>query len=648
MKELKHLFNPLLIGGMEIKNRIIMSPMGTNLCSDDGEVTQSLINYHAARAEGGVGLIITEDVTIGPKYSMNTLKLNDDRFIPGWKNLSSKVHEFGTKIAPQLIHPSFNARPSLKGTQPVSASPVQSRATRQISRELTIDEIGEFIEQFALMAGRAQEAGCDAVMLHCAHNHHLLGSFLSALHNKRTDEYGGSILKRLKLTLEVIQSIRSKVGPDFPILIRISGAEFETGGRTVEETQYIAPLLVEAGVNAIQISAGTLNLPWISTPPMGTPLAPNASYAEKVKRVVDVPIICGTRITNPFIAEDILATGKANAVAMARTLLIDPAFPQKAAEGLWEDIRPCIGDLHCLASVIADRQICCSFNPSVGREAETAIEQTQNPKSVVVIGGGPGGMGAAQVAALRGHCVTLLEKASKLGGQLLIASFPPMKQEIVHQVQYLARQIYKAGVTVKLNQEVSAETVKALKPDIVILATGGLPSIPASFSVAKNKNVITAWNVLQGSVSVGPKVVVIGGGQVGCEVADFIAHPVNDLNPRGNSVTLLEMMDSVALDDKSSNRSMLIQRLLAKGVRIITSAKVTDIQDNTIKYQVDGREEVIQNIDSTVVSVGTRSNNELKEELDETQYELHIIGDALKPRKVVDAIWEGSEIARKI
>jgi 2,4-dienoyl-CoA reductase-like NADH-dependent reductase (Old Yellow Enzyme family)/thioredoxin reductase len=648
MKELKHLFNPISIGAIEVKNRIVMSPMGTNLASPNGEVTQSLISYYAARAEGGVGLIVTEDATIGPKYGVNSLMLNDDRFISGWIDLARAIHAFGAKIAPQLIHPSFNARSALTGVQPVAASPIPSRFFREIPKELTVDEIDEIIEQFGMAASRAQEAGCDAVLIHCAHNYHMLGSFMSALHNKRVDAYGGSVEGRLRLPLEVIRRIRSKVGPSFPILIRISGAEFEPGGRTIEETQYIAPLLVEAGVNAIQISAGTLNVPWISTPPMGTPLAPNAPFAEAVKQAVDVPVICGTRITNPQVAENVLANNRADMIAMGRALLADPAFPNKAAMGLWEDIIPCVGDLYCLVSVLSDRKICCMTNPSVGLEKEMALLPTESPKKVLVAGGGPAGLEAARVAALRGHKVTLLEKTSKLGGQLLMAAFPPMKQEIVHVIQYLTTQVYKVGVQVELSQEVTAKVVKRLQPDVVIVATGGVPRILTKLSGTDGSNVVTAWDVLQGHVLVGPKVLVVGGGKVGCEVADFIAHPVNDRNPRGNQVTLLEELDNVALDEFSSFRSVLIQRLLTKGVRIITSAKATDILTDGVKYRTADKEETIRGMDTIVLALGTKSNDGLSVELNGSSCRTFVIGDAREPRRAVEAIKEGAEIGRTI
>ena len=263
MKSLKHLFTPIGIGAIEVKNRILMAPMEVNLATPDGMVTSSIIHYFTARARGGVGLIITGDTTISAsaRYTVNGLSLHDDRFIPGWRELVRSVHAHGAKIGPQFIHPSFNARPALTGTHPVAASAIPSYRLRQIPRELRVEEIEEIIEQFGEAARRAQEAGCDALQIHCAHMHHLLGSFLTPLYNKRTDAYGGSLAGRLRLPLEVVRRIRSKVGPGFPILIRISGDEFQPGGRNIQESQYIAPLLVEAGVDAIHISAGTGNNP---------------------------------------------------------------------------------------------------------------------------------------------------------------------------------------------------------------------------------------------------------------------------------------------------------------------------------------------------------------------------------------------------
>jgi len=644
---LRYLFNPLRIGAMEVKNRLAMAPMGTNLASPEGKVTPSLVSYYQARARGGVGLIITDDTTITSSaiYHPNGLRLDQDSLIQSWKGLAQAVHAYGAKIAPQLVHPSFNAPSIFSGVQPVAASPIPSRRFREIPRELTVEEIKGIVRQFGEASRRAQEAECDAVQIHCAHMHHLLGGFLSPLHNKRTDAYGGSLEGRLRLPLEVIRHIRSKVGPGFPILVRISGDEFQPGGQTLEESKQIASLLVEGGVDAIQVSAGTGNNFWVVVPPTGSPEAPNAFLAEQIKKEVKVPIICVGRIHHPWAAENLLKNGKADMVAMGRALVADPELPNKAARGAWDEIAPCVGDSMCLVFVQMEQKIRCLINPAAGREEEMDLPPAAAAKKVLVIGGGPAGMEAARVAALRGHRVTLMERTSKLGGQLLLASFPPMKQEYTCIIQYLAHQVKKAGVQVELNREVDPEVVSSFQPQVIIMATGAVPLVPDIPGIDM-KHVVTAWDVLAGRTLVGPKVIVVGGGKVGCETADFIAHPVDDLTLRGNRVTIVEMLENIALDEKSMARSLLIQRLKGKGVEIIVGAKVIEILPDGVKYLTEGREETLRSMDHIVLAMGAKSEKILSEKV--SGIPVFIIGDAKHPRTAVEAIAEGWEIGRKI
>jgi 2,4-dienoyl-CoA reductase-like NADH-dependent reductase (Old Yellow Enzyme family)/thioredoxin reductase len=648
-RELKNLFSPIRIGNVEIANRVVMSPMATNLCSPDGSVTEAQIDHYVARARGGVGLIIAEDCTVGPNYVARTVSLANDKFIPGWKKLTETVHVYGTKIMPQIFHPSFNAPSALNnGAQPVAASPIPNLHSREIPRELTTEEILGIIEQFGETARRAKEGGCDGVQIHCAHMHHLLGSFLTPYYNKRTDEYGGPLEGRLRLPLEVIQRVRSKVGPGFAILVRISGEEYMPGGLTVEQTSYLAPLLVEAGADAIHVSGGTSTNAWVTIAPTGSPQAQFADLAASVKKVVNVPVICVGRITEPWMAESIIAQGKTDMVAMARALLADPEWPNKVKTGRWEDIAPCVGDTQCLIQVVFGHPVSCLINPAAGKDRQMEIVPTKTPKKVLVVGGGPGGMEAARTAALRGHKVTLMEKSAKLGGQLHLAAFAPMKQEYTLAIQYLANQVQKSGVRVELNREVIVEDILKSGTDVVVVATGGLAIMPSEILGIQGQNVVSAWDVLSGRVFPGPNVVIIGGGKVGCEAADYIAHPVDDMNPMGNKVTVLEMLPHVIMDDFSPWRTVLIQRLQNKGVKIITEAKVIEILADGVKYDKNGKQEILKGLNHVVVSMGTRSNNPFGEKLKRGSFEVHVIGDAKEPRDAMKAIAEGAEVGRRI
>ena len=650
MPSFPKLFSPMKIGSIEVKNRIVMSPMTTDMAAKDGEPTDRLIAYYAARAAGGVGLIVTEDTSIGPSYSMHTLRINDDRLIPSWKMFVERVHSHNCLIAPQLMHPTFNARAFINdGNKPVAVSPHASRIARELCHELSIIEIEALVDKFVEDALRAQAVGCDAVMLHCAHNHHLLGSFLSPLSNKRSDAYGGDLMGRAKLALDVVRKIRKAVGPDFPILTRISAREVEPGGRAIEESMLLAPLLVDAGINAIQISTATLgSLPFRTTPPMGTPLAPNANDAELIKSVVDVPVICGTRITQPYIAEDVLEKNKADFVGMGRTLLADPAFPNKSKAGELEDIIPCWGCLHCLATANADKTVVCSSNAAVGLEREMEEIPTEIPKKILVVGGGCAGLEVARITANRGHDVTLCERTSKLGGQLYIASVAPLKQETTLLIKYLAAQVHKAGVNVRMCHEVTLDTIKEIAPDIVIDATGGRPISGEFIEGCNGKNVLQAWDVLAGKVLPGQNSVVIGGGQVGSETADFLVHPVNDMHPFGNRVTLLELQDNIALKERTSARSLMISRLVEKNVTVITSAKVIRIGDTSVTYEKDSCEHTLDGVDSVILGIGTSPNHDFQELMKANGIEYHAVGDVVEPRQAGHAILEAAQLGIKL
>jgi len=650
----KYLFSPIKIGPMEVRNRIVMPPMGTRYGVADGSVTDAHIGYYEARAKGGAGLIIVEVTTPNSvrKYmGPTTLGLFDDSLIPGWSALAKAVHAHGAKLTTQLLDPGPEGASIFSGVQPVGASPVASRTWREVPRELSIDEIEDVVNDFAEATRRAREAGLDAIHLHAAHGYSMIGSFMSPFFNKRTDAYGGSLEGRCKLLVDIIRGIRAKVGSDFPIIVRVSGDDRVPGGRTVEETQFISPILVEAGADALEISGGSVPAAfWAVTPPSGTPLALNASFSEAIKKVVTVPVIAVGRITSPQLAEFILANGKADLVSIGRALMADPELPNKAAAGNFEDIAPCVGDNYgCLGTAMLGIPATCIMNPAMGKEKEMAIVPAEKPKRVLIAGGGPAGLEAARVAALRGHQVTLFDKEPKLGGQVNLACVPPFMQELSQIIKYLGRQVEKVGVKIELGQEVTPELVEEVKPDVVIVATGAAPAVPQDIPGIDKDRVVTAWDVLAGKAAATAKdVVILGGGLVGCETAEFLAESGENLAAGRTTVTVLEMQDAVALDMTLEPRHLLMMRLKAKGITILTSAKVKEILDDGVVYVRDGKEESIHNVDNIILALGARPVNDLSEKLEGKVPEVYVIGDAKEPRKVFEATAEAAQVARKI
>ena len=667
-KSLQRLFSPIKISSMELKNRIAMAPMATNYTNRDGTISEQYKAYIEARAKGGAGLIILEVTSIDGSfpYVPNTVGLWDDKHIASMHGLTDAVHAHGAKLIPQISHPGPESLSFLHGIQPVGPSAVMCYSNKVMCRELSADEISRIVEQFGDAARRAREAGCDGLELHAAHCYMLLGSFISALRNKRTDAYGGSIESRLKLHLEVLKNIRAKAGRDFPVIMRLSGDELTPGGRDIRGTQYIAPILAEAGVDAFHISSGTFpQMSWRILPPTGTPLGLNTALSAAVKQAVKVPVAVVGRINDPRFAEDILNRNEADLIVMGRALLADPELPNKAMEGRFDDIAPCMGcGLGCIAGRgVGGRPMTCVINPTVGREREMEIAPTARPKKVMVVGGGPGGLEAARVAAIRGHKVALYEKQAKLGGQLNLASVPPMKQEIAKATQYLSHQIAKAGVEVQLDTEVTAAVVEQVKPDVVIVATGGealIPNIPG----VKGKEVVSAHDVLTGTVPMPHgEVLIIGGGMVGLETAEFLAHPGHNPVIGRTAVTIVEMLDDVGTDMVAEGRTLLMQRLYEEGAMILTCRKVKRIledgvvvvntiketkPDKTVVYRDGQLEETIRGMDSIVLAMGARAVDTLSASIKGKVAEVYVIGDAKQPRKALEAIAEGADLARKI
>jgi len=643
----KKLFEPVQIGSMKLKNRIVMPPMVTNYATAEGGVTERLKAYHAARARGGVGLIIVEASYVHPngKGFSHQLGLYKDDLIPGLRGLVDAVHAHGARIAIQLYHGGRQTSSRVTGSPIVAPSPLPWAEGQEVPRQLTAEEIHALAEAFGEAARRAKEAGFDAVEVHGAHGY-LINEFLSPHSNRRSDAYGGTSENRMRFPLEVVARVREKVGPGFPVIYRLSAVEFVPDGLTLEDTTAFARKLVEAGVDAIHVSAGIhASSAWIIQP-MAIPQGCLVEYAAAIREAIGarIPVIAVGRIKEPAMAERILQEGRADLVAMGRALLADPDLPRKVAEGKTDDIRKCIAcNQGCIDRLFKDLDITCLCNALAGHETEYDLTApAREKKTVLVVGGGPAGLEAARVAALRGHRVVLYEASDTLGGQMRLAAIPPHKEEVNDLVTYLAGQVAKPGVTVERGKGADAETVKAVKPDVVIVATGAVPAAPAIPGIEAD-SVVNAWDVLDGKAAVGQKVLVIGGGLVGCETAEFLAD-------RGKEVTVAEMTPDVATDVGPLTRGLMLERLARKQVKILTGTKVQAIEADGVTVERDGRVEKIAGIDTVVIAAGAAPNTEFVESLGETREGItfYTVGDCAKPRRIIDAIHEAFRTAYQI
>lgn len=637
-----HLFEPIKIGKTTVKNRLFMPPLSTNL-ADKGYVTDALVEHYSNRAKGGVGLIVTEVTTVEPVYTYlpGDMSIYDDSFIPGWKKLVDAVHQYDAKILSQLFHPAYMAFPIPGTPQLIAPSNVGPYYAKSAPRAVTVEELHVIVQQFGEAARRVQIAGGDGVEIQCAHAHGLLGGFLTPLYNKRTDEYGGDINGRLRLTLEVIAKIRELCGDDFIIDVRISGDEYSEGGLTLNDMIYVSKQLEKAGVDFIHVSGGNTIKRGSSMPAPGTSPAPHAHASEEIRKHVNIPVSTVARINEPWVAEELIANGKTDICMIGRPNLCDSEFANKAAAGKTDDIRPCIGCGRCLTRIMMGKVIGCTVNPSVESDE---IKEAEEKKKVLVIGGGPAGMEAAFVAKKRGHEVVLCEKSGELGGLLRLAAVPIAKQELCKVIKFMARRLEHEGVEVRMNCEVTPEMLaNEFKDYEVICSTGAVPKEIAPFKVFKQT--MTADDVLSGKEYPGRKIVILGGGSVGCETADYLAPLINDLFPANRDITVIEMTSSLMPGEGGAAKSQLTQRLMRKGVKIELNAQVTKVDETTITYEKDGKEYQITDADTLVFAVGYAPN---KVENEAVEDRIHFIGDCNQVGNLKDAIQAANQLAKEI
>lgn len=638
MNNFSHLFEPIQIGKTTVKNRIFMPPLSTNL-ADKGYVTDALVEHYSNRARGGVGLIVTEVTTVEPTYTYlpGDMSIYDDSYIPGWKKLVDAVHKYDTKILSQLFHPAYMAFPVPGTPQLIAPSNVGPYYAKSAPRAVTVEELHVLVRQFGEAALRFKKAGGDGVEIQCAHAHGLLGGFLTPLYNKRTDEYGGDINGRLRLTLEVIREVRKQCGDDFIIDVRISGDEYSEGGLTLNDMIYVSKQLEKEGVDFLHVSGGNTIKRGSSMPAPGTSPAPHAHASEEIRKHVHIPVATVARINEPWVAEELIADGKADICMIGRANLCDSEFANKAREGRTDDIRPCIGCGRCLTGIMFGKPIACTVNPSV---ETNDIDEADVKKKVLVIGGGPAGMEAAYVAKKRGHEVVLCEKENELGGLLRLAAVPISKQELCKVIKFMARRLDNEGIDVRTGCEVTPQMLAdEFKDYEIICSTGAKPKEIEAFK--QFKQTMTADDILSGRKFPGRKIVILGGGSVGCETADYLAPLVNDLFPANRDVTVIEMTGSLMTGDGGAAKSRLTQRLMSKGVKLLLNAQVKKVDESTITYEQDGEEHTIKDADTLVFAVGYTPTK--------VEYEnAHYIGDCGKVGNLKDAISGAYQLAKSL
>ena len=638
------LFERAKIGTMEVRNRIAMAPMGTRGLKDvDGGYSRRLIDFYTARARGGTGMIMTGAAVVNSRLEGGIAhllpQLTGPQYLDRLCELADAMHHYGSKLVVQLT--AGLGRVNFvqdNPIQPISASVVPCFFDPSgMTRALTVEDIAEIVHSFATAAGMAKMAGADALEIQ-GYGGYLIDQFQSALWNKRTDAYGGDLNGRMRFTMELIAATRQAVGNDFPILYKFTPDHYIPGGRTLDEGLEIARRLEQAGVDALHVDGGCYEVWYRVIPSMYEQSGCQIPLAEAVKPVVKIPVIAHGKLGDPELAQRVVEEGKADFIALGRALLADPDWAKKAKAGRFDDIKPCIScNEGCLRTV---SYISCTVNPQVGMESVYQVKPIEQKKSVLVIGGGPAGLEAARVAASRGCEVTLWEKSGELGGKLRVAAVPEFKRDLKPLLRYLTTQVEKAGVTVKLNQDVTVDLVKRQKPDVVIVATGSKFNLPNLPGVTMD-HVMNTVQLFEGVKPVGQRVAVIGGGLCGCEAAIYLAQ-------QGKKVTIVEMVGQLMPESRNTNTILAVHALLAEHqVESLTNTKLLEVTKSGAAVEREGKRLELP-ADTIVIATGYAAELSVRDAVDDAAPEVVTVGDCTRSRNILNAIWEGFHAARVI
>ncbi len=659
------LFEPIQIRNMTVKNRIVMTAMHLNY-TPTGEVTDQLIDFYAERVAGGVGMIVIGGCSIDVVGSMPMMiGGHDDKFLPGLTRFVEEMKKVDSEcmVCAQLYQAGRYAYSWLMGQQPISASALSSSFNPEMPRALEIGEIPEVQQRYADAALRFKKAGFDTVEI-IGSAGYLISQFLSPASNKREDEYGGSFENRARFGEEIVQKVRRAVGDDYPVMMRVAGADMVPGGHTNAQSAQACVIFEKAGVDLFNVTAGwhESKTPQIT---MSVPRGAFAHFAHGIRKQVGVPVIACNRFNDPLLAEEVLRNGLSDMIGMARALIADPELPNKAKAGKFGLIRNCIAcNQGCFDHVFFGEEINCLVNYRAGREGKYKELPKADPvKNVVVVGGGPAGCEAARVAAERGHKVTLLEKSERLGGGIHLCAAPPGRGEFIQLARYHEAALKDLGVDVRPCADATKYVVAELKPDEVIFAAGAEPIMPSFAEGAAMKNVFLARDVLLGKERCYGDTVIIGGGAVGCETALYLtqqgvirpevaafliesdaetADRVKELlNEPVRNVYLVEMLPKIGKDIGKSTRWTMMKELARMKVDIRKKTKVLGIEAGGVRVENPEGESLLIPCENVVLSVGYKSDVALADSLTEAGFHVTMIGDAKKPRMAIDAVAEG-------